>query len=127
HADVLDGRVKLAVAPGQETELIVEVAMHGRFDRRGAAPDALTSHQGGDEAQNRAAGAPEPDQAAWPGVACRHRGGEDRAVPNLVLQHVVEIGYDVGKQQTRDGDLRPIDADGAVFASMVHAYDAGDR
>src|SRR5262245_37455709 len=118
-ANISDRFVKLAVTAHQESKLIVKMAVDGGLDRGGARPDAVTDHEWSDEAEDRAPGAPQRDQAARPGVASRHRGGEHRAVPNLVLQHVAQIRHDVGKEPARDRYLRPIDTDGAIFPCMV--------
>src|SRR5262249_13072237 len=110
-----------------EPKLIIEMAVHRRFDCGRAGPDTLPPGQSREEAEQRTTGRPQRYQATGSRAACRHRGGEDGAMPDLMLQHLAPGVRYVRIQTARNGDLRAIDADRAIFAGMIHAHDARNR
>jgi hypothetical protein len=52
---------------------------------------------------------------------------KSRAMPLLVLQHFGQRWRDIGIEPRREGDLRRVDPDRAVFARVVDANNARDR
>ncbi len=95
-ADRGDEIVQLSVALDKEVQLIVEMVVDGFLDGGSAYPDRAAAHEGGGEAKQLAADAPQRHDPAWASEARVHRGAEFGAVFGLVTEHFAQGCDDVG-------------------------------
>ena len=118
-ADRQDDVAQLRIARLQEMQLVVEMAMHRRLDRRGADPDRLAAHQRGEEPSSQ------PPQLHSDMIRHGRELRSGMAPRNaaqwllLVRQHLAQGRHDVGIAPRRHRDLRRIDADRAELAGVV--------
>lgn len=101
--------------------------VHRALDGGGADINAGAPARGGERADCSAPERPDEHHAAGFGGARRHGFAKARAMPLFVRQRLAQPRDEIRMALARLRQLRRIDRDGAMLASVVHAQDAGDE
>ena len=119
HLDLLDEDLELFVPAPQEGNLLVHVLMHGLLDSLRADHNHIAPHQRRHQPEQVSAGAPKPHRPARPCPALGHRLEEFSAMVDFMLKHGKQERQEVALPKPCDVQLRPVDANGAVFPGVV--------
>jgi hypothetical protein len=115
--------MEFRVSVANKKQLILQMPMNRSLDRCGTNPNALTTQQCRQKTQNQPSVSPQRHDPAWP---CRHGGTEHRAMFDFMAECICEEWRDVRIQAFGNPNLCTIDADCAIFASVVHLEYSND-